>query len=108
MRRAAREPWRRRPVRAFASVWAFEKPPRCAEGGNTKEDAMAHRTVLSLAAAVAAAAGLTAFVVRAAPPAAANGNYSDWGPPVNLGPVVNSTSADQHPAISRDGLSLYF
>ena len=33
--------------------------------------------------------------------------YGPWGPPVNLGPVVNSPYNDQHPAISKDGLSLY-
>jgi len=33
--------------------------------------------------------------------------FSDWSEPVNLGPVVNSHFNDQHPAISRDGLSLY-
>jgi hypothetical protein len=33
---------------------------------------------------------------------------SDWGIPTNLGPVVNSTSDDQGPCISSDGLSLYF
>ena len=33
--------------------------------------------------------------------------YGPWGAPVNLGPVVNSPSNDQHPAISKDGLSLY-
>ena len=34
----------------------------------------------------------------------------EWGPwsaPVNLGPVVNSSSDDNRPAISKDGLSLY-
>ncbi len=34
----------------------------------------------------------------------------EWGPwsaPVNLGPVINSAFNDQHPAISKDGLSLY-
>ncbi|MEE8576609.1 MAG: LamG-like jellyroll fold domain-containing protein [candidate division Zixibacteria bacterium] len=31
-----------------------------------------------------------------------------WGIPVNLGPTVNSTSSDQAPSISADGLSLYF
>lgn len=30
-----------------------------------------------------------------------------WSPPQNLGPV-NSTATDQHPALSKDGLSLYF
>ena len=34
--------------------------------------------------------------------------WSDWSAPLNLGPVVNSDSADQHPGISKDGLSLYF
>jgi hypothetical protein len=35
------------------------------------------------------------------------GPFSDWSEPVWLGPVVNSTSDDYHPAISKDGLSLY-
>ena len=34
--------------------------------------------------------------------------YSDWSPPINLGPIINSGSNEQHPAISKDGLSLYF
>jgi hypothetical protein len=34
--------------------------------------------------------------------------YSDWSAPVNLGPVINSASSDQQPAISKDGRSLYF
>lgn len=34
--------------------------------------------------------------------------FSDWTAPVNLGPPVNTTLADVTPAISRDGLSLYF
>ncbi|HEX4627974.1 MAG TPA: hypothetical protein VH137_04215 [Gemmatimonadales bacterium] len=33
--------------------------------------------------------------------------YGPWGVPVNLGPVVNSPYNDQHPGISKDGLSLY-
>ncbi len=33
--------------------------------------------------------------------------YGAWSDPVNLGPVVNSPYNDQHPAISKDGLSLY-
>ena len=32
----------------------------------------------------------------------------DWGPPVNLGSTVNSSSNDFSPDISADGLSLYF
>ena len=31
-----------------------------------------------------------------------------WSAPVNLGPAINSTFNDQQPAISPDGLSLYF
>jgi len=34
--------------------------------------------------------------------------YSDWSAPINLGPIVNSTAIDRGPAISKDGLSLYF
>src|SRR5215471_17462185 len=34
--------------------------------------------------------------------------FSDWLTAVNLGPVVNSGFDDQHPAISKDGLRLYF
>ena len=34
--------------------------------------------------------------------------YTDWSAPINLGPIVNSTSMDRGPAISKDGLSLYF
>ena len=32
----------------------------------------------------------------------------EWGTPVNLGPTVNSSSWDEMPRISTDGLSLYF
>lgn len=41
-------------------------------------------------------------------PVAAAPDFGDWSPPVNLGPVVNSPSADEGPAVSKDGLSLYF
>src|SRR5437762_1492790 len=33
--------------------------------------------------------------------------YGPWSAPVNLGPVINSPFNDNHPAISKDGLSLY-
>jgi Tol biopolymer transport system component len=32
----------------------------------------------------------------------------DWGPPINLGPNVNSSLTDNEPDISADGLTLYF
>ena len=52
------------------------------------------------------AAALLAVLVSAA---SANGqNFSPWSPAVNLGPVVNSTSYDACPFISKSGLSLYF
>src|SRR5262245_26589540 len=53
----------------------------------------------------ATVAVLTAWWSPAAPAA---GNYSDWGTPVNLGGAINSAASDQHPALSKDGLSLYF
>ncbi len=34
--------------------------------------------------------------------------FSDWSAPVNLGPIINSGVNNQHPAISNDGLSLYY
>ena len=34
--------------------------------------------------------------------------YGPWSAPENLGSDVNTTANDQHPAISPDGLSLYF
>lgn len=34
--------------------------------------------------------------------------YSNWSAPINLGPTVNSAFNDLAPAISKDGLSLYF
>ena len=51
--------------------------------------------------------GMLAIVVAQAPSAFAQ-KYSDWSAPVNLGPVINSAFNDQQPAISKDGLSLYF
>ena len=34
--------------------------------------------------------------------------FSDWSEPVNVGPVVNTTSSEAGSFISKDGLSLYF
>src|SRR5262245_24941136 len=34
--------------------------------------------------------------------------YSGWSVPVNMGSVINSSANDQHPFLSKDGLSLYF
>jgi len=46
--------------------------------------------------------GLWSVHVGAAP------RYSDWSPPTNLGPGVNSVAADFAPHLSKNGLSLYF
>src|SRR6266849_4118663 len=45
--------------------------------------------------------------ISAAEVADASPQYGPWSAPVNLGPVVNSRYNDNHPAISKDGLSLY-
>jgi hypothetical protein len=47
-------------------------------------------------------------IIVLGPPSAYAQKYSDWSAPVNLGPLINSASSDQGPAISKDGLSLYF
>lgn len=56
------------------------------------------RTVLSAVVLL----GLLVSYPAAAP------TYSPWLAPANLGKVVNSTFNEQGPAISKDGLSLYF
>lgn len=56
---------------------------------------------------LSAASGALALAILAAPSTLAT-QYSEWSPPVNLGPVINSESGDDLPAISKDGLSLYF
>lgn len=61
--------------------------------------------------------GGSATAPRARTGAAEKGNVGDrddeskWGPwsaPSNLGAVVNSADSDSHPAIARNGLTLYF
>lgn len=44
----------------------------------------------------------------ASAPLLGSSRYSGWSPPVNLGPTVNSPFDEQTPALSPDGLSLYF
>ena len=51
--------------------------------------------------------GMLALAMAQAPSALAQ-KYSNWSAPVNLGPAINSAFSDQGPAISKDGLSLYF
>lgn len=40
--------------------------------------------------------------------AASAQEFGPWSQAVNLGPVINSSSDDMHPALSKDSLSLYF
>jgi Tol biopolymer transport system component len=54
------------------------------------------------------AAGVALALAVLAAPSTLAIHYSEWSSPVNLGPVVNSASGDDLPAISKDGLSLYF
>jgi len=56
----------------------------------------------------AALALVTAISVLVHPSPEAAPAFSDWTTPVNLGPVVNSEFDDVLPALSKDGLSLYF
>src|SRR6476661_4010255 len=55
---------------------------------------------------VALTAVLLLALLTSSPTAAPN--FSDWTSPVNLGPVVNSAFNDAGPALSKNGLSLYF
>src|SRR2546426_8807411 len=41
-------------------------------------------------------------------PVAGSPKFSGWSTPVNLGPAINSVLRENGPAISKDGLSLYF
>jgi hypothetical protein len=52
---------------------------------------------------------LGAVVVFGVTPLSAAGpKYTAWSTATNLGPTVNSSGADSGPALSKDGLSLYF
>ena len=53
--------------------------------------------------------GLAAFALLALFPAGALGqHFSEWSPPVSLGPTVNTASFEVCPSVTKDGLSLYF
>jgi len=49
-----------------------------------------------------------AIVLSSGGIASAAPRYSDWSTPVNLGSIINSSSDDTGPALSKDGLSFYF
>ena len=60
-----------------------------------------HRALL-VAGAVVLWFGIAASLPAAAPV------YRGWSAPVNLGPAVNTAVDGERPALSADGLSLYF
>ena len=64
-------------------------------------------TALTLAALAAACDASHLLAPTADVIADLEPEWSAWTTPVNLGPV-NSTSNDQHPSLSKDGLGLYF
>jgi len=49
-----------------------------------------------------------AVMLIASSNAVASPKFSEWSTPTNLGPIVNSAFVDAGPAISKDGLSVYF
>src|SRR5215831_434027 len=57
-----------------------------------------------------AACGAVAMVMMLMPPADASpqSKWSEWSAPVNLGAGINTSLGEAAPAISRDGLTLYF
>src|SRR5260370_17147616 len=83
-------------------------------GNNMKNHSLKSSTPLAVILALFAALMIV--------PSSRGQNYGPWSPPVNLNnivltdgtvcsPFVNSTDPDRndtHPAISKDGLSLYF
>ena len=58
--------------------------------------------------------GLEAFVVTGGPPlfdlwvSTRETVFDTWSAPINLGPVVNSSSGDESPHIASDRQTLYF
>lgn len=62
-----------------------------------------NKPLLCLASLIGATVLVSAFT-----PSSGAQKYSDWSEPINLGPNVNSIFQDRGPAISKDGLSLYF
>lgn len=58
--------------------------------------------------ALAATLALLTTLALVGSPAIATPQFGEWSAPVNLGPVVNSPGFEFGPAITPDGLSLYF
>jgi hypothetical protein len=56
---------------------------------------------------IAVAFGVSILAATGAMPAYGQ-KFSAWSPPVNLGPVVNTSAGESCAAISKDGLTFYF
>ena len=70
---------------------------------------MSHsRSHLLITSASGAVAAIILIAMASTSPVTAAPEYSEWSRPINLGPVVNSGFNDLAPALSKDGLSLYF
>jgi hypothetical protein len=78
-------------------------------GGNGGLGGLARRRLLQGAGALGLAAILRPTAVSAEPDDDNErlGPFGPWSAPVNLGPVVNTRYLESHPAISKNGLSLY-
>jgi hypothetical protein len=63
-----------------------------------------HIRALLVACLIAAASMLMATPAQAAP----LGGFTEWSPPANLGPVLNTAAEESAPGVSDDGRSLYF
>jgi hypothetical protein len=63
--------------------------------------------LLSLACADPGATDPSAHGASVAP-SVSTLRFSEWSTPANLGPAVNSSTGENAPELSRDGLSLYF
>ena len=72
-----------------------------------KETNMRTRRVLEIPKAVTFLLVFVALSLRA-PRAWAEDQFGPWSAPVSLGPTINSNCNDQHPALSKDGLTLVF
>jgi len=68
-----------------------------------EKDMHANSARLGLVAMLIALLGVLTTLSAAASP-----RWSDWSEPVWLGATVNSSAEDAGPAISKDGLALYF
>src|SRR5438445_4023772 len=67
------------------------------------------KTALVALAAAACALGAGATAANAMHGPAAGPHFTGWSVPVNLGPTINTPAfLESGPALSKDGLSLYF